>query len=38
MAYVIGIDVGSQSVKSVLFDEDGTAIEEAGAPCEMSHP
>ncbi|HSC02023.1 MAG TPA: FGGY family carbohydrate kinase [Solirubrobacteraceae bacterium] len=38
MAYAIGIDVGSQSVKSVLFDEDGTAIEEAGAPCEMSHP
>jgi xylulokinase len=38
MAYAIGIDVGSQSVKSVLFDEEGTAIEEASAPCEMSHP
>ena len=23
MAYVIGIDVGSQSVKAVLFDQDG---------------
>jgi xylulokinase len=38
MAYAIGIDVGSQSVKAVLFDDAGTAIEEAGAPCEMSHP
>ena len=27
MAYVIGIDVGSQSVKAVLFDQDGTAVE-----------
>ncbi len=38
MSYVIGIDVGSQSVKAVLFDEDGTAIQEAGAPYEMSCP
>src|SRR5436305_12077319 len=38
MAYVIGIDVGSQSVKAVLFDRDGAAVAEAGAPCEMIHP
>ena len=38
MAYAIGIDVGSQSVKAVLFDEEGAAIEEASAPCEMTHP
>ncbi|MBV9334817.1 MAG: hypothetical protein JO262_16730 [Solirubrobacterales bacterium] len=38
MAYVIGIDVGSQSVKAVLFDADGSAIAEAGAAYEMSHP
>ena len=38
MAYAIGIDVGSQSVKAVLFDRDGVAVAEASAPCEMSHP
>jgi xylulokinase len=38
MAYVIGIDVGSQSVKAVLFDRDGTAVQEAAAPYEMSCP
>jgi xylulokinase len=38
MSHVIGIDVGSQSVKAVLFDERGTAIEEAAEPYEMSYP
>src|SRR5689334_17747404 len=38
MAYVIGIDVGSQSVKGVLFNADGGAIAEAGVPYEMSYP
>jgi xylulokinase len=38
MAYAIGIDVGSQSVKAVLFDREGAAVAEAGAPCAMSHP
>ena len=38
MSYVIGIDVGSQSLKAVLFDERGTAIQEAAAPYEMSYP
>ena len=38
MAYAIGIDVGSQSVKAVLFDDEGSAIVEDSAPCAMSHP
>ena len=38
MAYAIGIDVGSQSVKAVLFDQDGTAVDEAAASYEMSCP
>jgi xylulokinase len=38
MSYVIGIDVGSQSVKAVLFDERGTAVHEAAAPYGMSCP
>jgi xylulokinase len=38
MSYVIGIDVGSQSLKAVLFDERGTPIQEAAAPYEMSYP
>jgi xylulokinase len=38
MSYVIGIDVGSQSVKAVMFDADGRAIDEASAPCETSYP
>jgi xylulokinase len=38
MSHVIGIDVGSQSVKAVLFDDAGSAIQEAAAPYEMSCP
>jgi xylulokinase len=38
VAYVIGIDVGSQSVKAVVLDREGAAVAEASAPCEMSHP
>jgi xylulokinase len=38
MSYVIGIDVGSQSVKALLVDQAGTGVESASAPCEMSHP
>jgi xylulokinase len=38
MPCVIGIDVGSQSVKSVLVDDGGTALATASAPCAMSHP
>src|SRR3954469_21533211 len=38
MPCVIGVDVGSQSVKAVVADEDGTALATASAPCAMSHP
>jgi xylulokinase len=38
MGHVIGIDVGSQSVKAVLFDDAGGPVAEASAPCAMSHP
>ena len=37
-AVVIGVDVGSQSVKAVVADEEGTALATASAPCTMSHP
>jgi xylulokinase len=38
MGCVIGIDVGSQSVKSVLVDDEGAILATASAPCPMSHP
>ena len=38
MGYVIGVDVGSQSVKALLVDEDGDGIASATASCSMSHP
>jgi xylulokinase len=38
MGCVIGIDVGSQSVKSVLVDDEGSILATASAPCPMSHP
>src|SRR3954464_10118850 len=38
MPCVIGVDVGSQSVKAVVQDEDGTALATASAPCAMTHP
>ncbi len=36
--HVVGIDVGSQSVKAVLVDPDGRALGEAAAGCPMAHP
>jgi xylulokinase len=36
--YVIGVDVGSQSVKAALLDPDGTTMATAGQPCAMKHP
>jgi sugar (pentulose or hexulose) kinase len=36
--HVIGIDVGSQSVKAALLDPDGATVATAGRPCAMSHP
>jgi xylulokinase len=38
MSYVIGVDVGSQSVKALLVDATGSGVASASAPCEMSHP
>ena len=38
MGYLIGADIGSQSVKVVLLDPDGATIGTAGRPCAMRHP
>jgi xylulokinase len=37
-SHVIGIDVGSQSVKGVLCDQDGAVRATAAHPCSMTHP
>ena len=38
MGYLIGADIGSQSVKAVLLDPDGATIATAGQPHAMVHP
>ncbi len=38
MGYLIGADIGSQSVKVILLDPDGRQIGSAGQACTMSHP
>ena len=38
MGYLIGADIGSQSVKVVLLDPDGRTIGSAGHGCVMHHP
>jgi len=38
MGYLIGADIGSQSIKVVLLDPEGTALATAGRPCKMHHP
>jgi xylulokinase len=38
MGYVVGIDVGSQSVKALLLDESGATAATAHAACATSHP
>jgi len=38
MGYLIGADIGSQSVKAVLLDPDGRTVGSAGRPCTMQHP
>jgi xylulokinase len=35
---MIGIDVGSQSVKAVLVDDQGIALADASASCDTSYP
>lgn len=38
MRYVIGVDVGSQSIKAVLVDDGGSVAATAAAPLVMRHP
>jgi xylulokinase len=38
MGYVIGADVGSQSVKALLMDSDGAEIGSAAAACATRYP
>jgi xylulokinase len=38
MGYLIGADIGSQSIKVVLLDPDGATLASAGRPCAMRHP
>ena len=38
MGYLIGADVGSQSVKAILLDPDGHEVGSAGSSYAMSHP
>src|SRR5262245_19529102 len=38
MGYLIGADIGSQSVKALLLDPDGREVASAGRGCTMSHP
>ena len=38
MSHVIGVDVGSQSVKAVLCGPDGATLATSSYPCTMSHP
>lgn len=38
MSYIIGLDVGSQSVKACVFDGDGQRVAITSAPCLTAHP
>jgi FGGY-family pentulose kinase len=38
MSYLIGVDVGTQSVRSCLFDPDGTVIASATRPLQTTFP
>ena len=38
MGYLIGADIGSQSVKAVLLDPGGRTVASAGQACAMLHP
>jgi xylulokinase len=38
MGYLIGADIGSQSVKAVLLDPEGGTVGSAGRGCVMQHP
>jgi xylulokinase len=38
MGFLIGADIGSQSVKAVLLDPEGRTVASAGQGCAMAHP
>ena len=38
MALLMGIDIGSTSIKAVVYDETGCMICEASTPTTLSHP
>jgi xylulokinase len=38
MGYLIGADIGSQSVKALLLDPEGRELASAASPCAMTHP
>ena len=38
MGHLIGVDVGSQSVKAVLCKPDGSVVATASSSCAMTHP
>ena len=38
MSYLIGVDVGTQSVRSCLFDLDGAVIASATRPLQTTFP
>ncbi|HEX9034918.1 MAG TPA: FGGY family carbohydrate kinase [Streptosporangiaceae bacterium] len=38
MGYLIGADIGSQSVKAILLDPEGREVCSAGHACTMDHP
>ncbi len=38
MAYVLGIDLGTSSLKGLLLDEHGKAVASAQEDYPMSHP
>jgi sugar (pentulose or hexulose) kinase len=37
MAYLMGIDIGSTSIKAVIYDETGTPVSQGGRPTVLSH-
>lgn len=38
MSFLLGLDVGSQSVKACVLDDTGRRLAVANAPCELSYP
>ena len=38
MSYLAGIDLGSTSLKAVIYDLDGHAVAHASRPTELVHP